>query len=72
MAYRINPAFHRWAAEAAIIGRVVVAFGELEYLMTLVAGRCVAGKEADKRFFPMKALYRLRAKRGRRPHAPRI
>ncbi len=52
---RINPALHRFPAEAAIIGRIVVAFGELEYLVTICAGRALGDK-----YRAQKALYRLR------------
>lgn len=54
--YRINPAFHRHPDEAAIIGRLVVAFGELEYITVTIAGRAMSHREAVYR-----ALYRLRA-----------
>jgi hypothetical protein len=53
---RINPAFHRHPDEAAIIGRLVVAFGELEYITVTIAGRAMSHREAVYR-----ALYRLRS-----------
>jgi hypothetical protein len=54
--YRINPAFHRHQKEAAIIGRLSVAFSELEYIMCATAGR------ATNNLHPtLKALYRMRA-----------
>lgn len=53
---RINPAFHRHPQEAAIIGRLTVAFSELEYIMCATAGR------AANNFHPvLKSLYRMRA-----------
>lgn len=54
--YRINPALHRYKREAQIIGRLVVAFGELEYLLAVCAGRAV-----KERARVLKALYSLRA-----------
>jgi hypothetical protein len=57
---RINPAFHRHKDEAAIIGRIVVAFGELEYLMVNIAARAAGGSELPNRYPFFKALYRLR------------
>jgi hypothetical protein len=58
--YRINPAFHRFADEAVIVGRLLVAFGELEISICQTAGKAMGAQ------FPiMKALYRLRATSGR-------
>jgi hypothetical protein len=54
---KINPALHRYPNEAAIIGRLVVAFGELEYLLVVCAARAVDDRE--RRI--LRALYRLRA-----------
>jgi hypothetical protein len=34
----INPAFDNFPHEEAIIGRMILAFGELEYLMVTIAG----------------------------------
>lgn len=53
---RINPAFHRHPEEAAIIGRLSVAFSELEYIMCATAGRA-----ANALYPVMKSLYRMRA-----------
>jgi hypothetical protein len=53
---RINPAFHRHPQEAAIIGRLCVAFGELEYIMCATAGRAAGALHPV-----LKALYRMRA-----------
>jgi hypothetical protein len=52
----INPAFHRHKAAAAIVGRILAAFGELEYLLTNMAGNAIDNKENV-----LRALYRLRA-----------
>jgi hypothetical protein len=52
---RLNPALHRHPDEAAIIGRIVVGFGELEYLLVVCAGRAI-----DNRDRIIKALYRLK------------
>jgi hypothetical protein len=38
----INPAFHVFREEAAIIGRIVAAFGELELSLASLAGK-IAG-----------------------------
>ena len=53
---RINPALHRYPAEASLIGRIVVAFGELEYIVAICAGWAI--KDRDR---ALRALYRLRA-----------
>ncbi len=60
MAYRINPALHRRSEEAAIIGRIVVAFGELEYLTVSCAVRAINNGNRV-----LKALYSLRSTSGR-------
>jgi hypothetical protein len=58
--YRINSAFQRHPIEAAIIGRLLAAFGELEVTVCRNAG------EAMNALHPiLKALYRLRATSGR-------
>jgi hypothetical protein len=50
----INPAFHRWPGEATVIGRLVVAFGELELEVA-----SLAGKVLDKQYQILRAIYRL-------------
>ncbi len=52
---RINPAMHRHPQEAAIVGRILVAFGELEYMTVDGAGIVLGRREPVQR-----ALYRLR------------
>ena len=52
----INPAFDNFPNEEAIIGRMILAFGELEYLMVTIAGTVNGDLAAI-----MKALYRLRS-----------
>jgi hypothetical protein len=52
----INPAFHRHRAAAAIVGRILAAFGELEYLIVNGAGKAINNKDNV-----LRALYRLRA-----------
>jgi hypothetical protein len=52
----INPAINRHPAEAAIIGRIVVAFGELEYMTVLCAGKAFNNLTAI-----LKSLYRVRS-----------
>jgi hypothetical protein len=53
---RINPAFERHPAEAALIGRIVVHFGELE--VTFCQNNCTA---LNTLIPLMKALYNLKA-----------
>jgi hypothetical protein len=56
MPYRINPALHRFPEEAAIIGRIVVAFGELEYMAAVCAGKALNNLDLI-----LKTLYRLKS-----------
>lgn len=51
----INPAFHRYPAEAAIIGRLVVGFGELEYAIADLVGVITQDKMVS-----LKVIYTLR------------
>jgi hypothetical protein len=53
----INPAFHRYSNEAAVVGRLLSAFGELEFTVLENARR--ATDNARPSF--LKAMYRLRA-----------
>lgn len=46
---------HRRRTEAAIVGRILVAFSELEYMIVNAAGKAINNKEAIQR-----ALYRMR------------
>jgi hypothetical protein len=50
-----NPALFNFPAEASIIGRMVVGFGELEFMVCLLAGKV---RNQDDLF--LKALYSLR------------
>jgi hypothetical protein len=57
MQIRINPAFHRYAHEAALVGRLLSAFGELEFTVLDNARRAT-----DNSRLPfLRAMYRLRA-----------
>ena len=56
----INPCFHRFPAEAAIIGRLLAAFGELEVTVCYNAG-----KATNLGDLVVAALYRIRATRSR-------
>lgn len=53
---KINPALHRFPREAAVLGRIVLAFGELEYMLIF----CVSHALKDDFHFT-KATYRLRS-----------
>jgi hypothetical protein len=52
----VIPAFHRWPNEASVLGKLLVAFGELEYMTCKIAG--TANGNLDP---VLKALYRLRS-----------
>jgi hypothetical protein len=54
---RINHSFHRYPDEATIVGRILSAFGELEFLVIEQARRVTAN---DRNSF-LRAMYRLRA-----------
>ena len=56
----INPAFHRHPGEAAMIGRLLAAFGELELSVCMLTASATNMFQAV-----MKALYRLRMTSGR-------
>ena len=61
MQTRINPAFHRYPAEAIVVGRLLSAFGELEFTVVEIARRAT-----DNARLPfLRALYRLRASSAR-------
>jgi hypothetical protein len=53
---RINPALHRFPNEAAVLGRIVLAFGELEYMLIHCASQALKDD-----FHFLKAMYRLRS-----------
>jgi hypothetical protein len=52
---RINPAFHRFPDEAAIVGRLLAAFGELEFNVLANAGRAINLQNSL-----LRSMYRLR------------
>jgi hypothetical protein len=54
--YKINPALHRFKDEAAIIGRIAVAFAELEYMISVCAGEALGDSDLI-----LKTLYRLKS-----------
>jgi hypothetical protein len=56
----INPALHRFPKEAAVLGRIVLALGELEYLLIFSATEALKGE-----FYFLKAMYRLRSTNSR-------
>lgn len=53
--YRVNPAFDRYPAEAALVGFLLAAFGEIEYAICRAAGLAIGPFEPT-----LRALYRLR------------
>jgi hypothetical protein len=55
IAYKINPAFDRWPNEALLIGKMLAAFGELEFMTCNIAADTIG-----KRDQVLRALYRLR------------
>jgi hypothetical protein len=54
--YRINPAFDDFPTEAAIVGRLLASFGEIEHLVCRNAARA-----SNLTYEVLKALYRLRS-----------
>jgi hypothetical protein len=58
----INPAFHRFSAEAAIIGRLLAAFGELEVTVCYNAAKAANLPLRDS---VVAAVYRIRTTRSR-------
>lgn len=59
------PSFHRFRREAAIIGRLVIGFGELEYKLAICATKAIAGRNWSKDDSVLRAVFRLRATSGR-------
>lgn len=55
MASRINPAFHRHPQQGRIVGRILAAFGELEFTFCRNAGTAL-----DNLYPVLKALYRIK------------
>ena len=58
--FRINPAFHRYPQEEALIGCLLGSFGEVEYQIVLSAARA-HDHTLHPHFSVLRALYRLRA-----------
>jgi len=56
----INPAFDVFPVEGAIVGKLVVSFGELELLCGLLAGSALENQN-----MALRAIYRGRSTRGR-------
>ena len=76
MSSALVPAFDRFPKEAAIIGRLLAGYAELEFTFGLCAERAVrkvqhpgypnaVEHKADNRHVALKALYRLRSESGR-------
>jgi hypothetical protein len=69
------PSFHRFPAEAARIGRIIAAFGELEFILGVFLGEALDNQDAA-----LRAMFRLLSDRARldladallRPHIERV
>jgi len=60
LGYKINPAMDRWPAESALIGKIILAFGELEFMFCNMAADAI-----DRRDQVLRALYRITMTRSR-------
>jgi hypothetical protein len=56
----LNPAFDQYPAEAALIGRMVTSFGELELTYSMIAGTAIKNQN-----LALRAIYRGRSTGGR-------
>ena len=56
----IMPAFHRYLDEGAIIGRLLAAFGEVEFMVGICLGHTLGNRDTG-----IKALYRIRGETAR-------
>jgi hypothetical protein len=56
----LMPCFHRKPQEAAIIGRIIAAFGEIEFMLGLCLGEAIADRHSA-----LRAMFRLLSDRGR-------
>ena len=56
----LMPAFHRFPSEASSISRIVAAFGELEFILTLCVGEVLGDRDTG-----LRAIFRLASDRAR-------
>jgi hypothetical protein len=54
------PSFHRFPDEAAILGRLLAGYGEIEFILGLCADHALKGQHAG-----LRALFRLRSESNR-------
>src|SRR5260221_3902636 len=57
---QLMPALHRFPDEAARIGRIVAAFGEIEFILAMCVGEVLCDPDAARR-----AIFRLASGRAR-------
>jgi hypothetical protein len=57
---QLMPAFHRHPEEAARIGRIIAAFGEIEFMLGLCLGEALSDRDAG-----LRGMFRLLSDRGR-------
>ena len=50
----LMPAFHRFSKEAALIGRIIVGFGELEFILAQCVGTALQNEE-----MALRVIFRL-------------
>ena len=58
--YQLMPPFHRFPEEAARIGRIIAAFGELEFILGVFLGEALDNQDAA-----LRAMFRLLSDRAR-------
>jgi hypothetical protein len=58
--FQLMPALHRFPAEAARIGRIVAAFGEIEFLLALCLGEALNDRDTA-----LRTIFRLASDRAR-------
>ena len=56
----LMPAFHRFPKEAAAIGRMLVGYGELEFMLAICAGKAIGNPEIG-----LKTIFRIQNLTGR-------
>jgi hypothetical protein len=56
----LMPAFHRWPNETSSISRIIAAFGELEFILTLCVGEVLGDRDTG-----LRTIFRLGSDRAR-------